>query len=269
MAVLYALLRHNSAVRDKPELQPVIDKHDAVLRDKDVLPVAFHLLGAESMEEALFTGYVRQVSARHPGAPLPALYHGRRAARRRGPACGRTSETRFSSPGSMAGKLLPPTAGRGFSGATSRGRRNPTIRLRRRRRDRTCGRSWSQCWSSATSPPIHGRRSFVDLDPGLAVIAEHAKCLGYDAVVLFLDELVLWLAFSVQDAEFFRRESQKITKLVESGTGPARDPADLVRRTADGPAPLVRRRRGDRRGAGRPGPRVPAPGGPVPRDRAW
>ena len=37
--------------------------------------------------------------------------------------------------------------------------------------------------------------------------------------VLLLDELVLWLAFSVQDREFFRRESQKLTKLVESGTG--------------------------------------------------
>ena len=37
--------------------------------------------------------------------------------------------------------------------------------------------------------------------------------------MLFLDELVLWLAFSVQDREFFRRESQKLTKLVESGTG--------------------------------------------------
>ena len=46
--------------------------------------------------------------------------------------------------------------------------------------------------------------SYVDLDTGLAAIAAHAKGLGYDAVVLFLDELVLWLAFSVQDREFFR-----------------------------------------------------------------
>ena len=60
---------------------------------------------------------------------------------------------------------------------------------------------------------------YVDLDTGLAAITAHAKGLGYDAVVLFLDELVLWLAFSVQDREFFRRESQKLTKLVESATG--------------------------------------------------
>ena len=52
----------------------MVDKHDAVLRDKNVLPLAFHLLAAESMEEALFSGYVRQMRALHPDAPLPALY---------------------------------------------------------------------------------------------------------------------------------------------------------------------------------------------------
>ena len=61
--------------------------------------------------------------------------------------------------------------------------------------------------------------AYVDLDTGLAAIAAHAASLGYDAVVLFLDELVLRLAFSVGDKEFFRRESQKLTKLVESGVG--------------------------------------------------
>ena len=94
-----------------------------------------------------------------------------------------------------------------------------------------------------TSARTPQQADYVDLDTGLAAIAAHAKGLGYDAVVLFLDELVLWLAFSVQDREFFGRESQKLTKLVESGAGDRRDPAGLVRRPADGPAPLVRRRR--------------------------
>ncbi len=51
MAVLYALLRHNATARAKQELQPVVGKYDDVLRDRNVLPGAFHLLGAESMEE--------------------------------------------------------------------------------------------------------------------------------------------------------------------------------------------------------------------------
>jgi len=74
MAVLHALLRHDPAARAKAELQPILAGHDEVLLDRKVLPVAFHLLGAESMEQALFAGYLRQVSELHPGAPLPAIH---------------------------------------------------------------------------------------------------------------------------------------------------------------------------------------------------
>ncbi len=65
MAVLHALLRHDPAARAKAELQPITARHDDVLLDRKVLPVAFQLLGAESMEQALFAGYLRQVSQLH------------------------------------------------------------------------------------------------------------------------------------------------------------------------------------------------------------
>ena len=39
---------HEPAARAKAELQPVIARHDAVLADRKVLPLAFHLLGARS-----------------------------------------------------------------------------------------------------------------------------------------------------------------------------------------------------------------------------
>ena len=41
--------------------------------------------------------------------------------------------------------------------------------------------------------------AFVDLDAGLAIMSQHAQRLGYDAVVLFLDELILWLASRAGD----------------------------------------------------------------------
>ena len=56
---------------------------------------------------------------------------------------------------------------------------------------------------------------FVDLDNGLAAISAHAHTLGYDAVILFLDELILWLASSIGNLDFVQREAQKLTKLVE------------------------------------------------------
>lgn len=59
-------------------------------------------------------------------------------------------------------------------------------------------------------------RQHVDLDAGLAVIARHAKALGYDAVVLFLDEIILWLAHRASDVTWFHNEVQKLVKLVEA-----------------------------------------------------
>jgi hypothetical protein len=67
---------------------------------------------------------------------------------------------------------------------------------------------------------------FVDLDSGLSIISKHAKSLGYDGLILFLDELILWLASRAADVDFVTREGQKLIKLVES-------------QTADRPAPIL------------------------------
>ena len=58
--------------------------------------------------------------------------------------------------------------------------------------------------------------AFLELDNGLQVISRHAKTLGYDAVVLFLDELVLWLAGQASNPDFVHLEVQKLVNLVES-----------------------------------------------------
>ena len=50
------------------------------------------------------------------------------------------------------------------------------------------------------------------------MLSKHAQALGYDAVILFLDELVLWLASHAADIAFVNREGQKVAKLVEAMT---------------------------------------------------
>ena len=65
---------------------------------------------------------------------------------------------------------------------------------------------------------------FVDIDDGLSLISKHAKALGYDAVILFLDEVMLWLASRSTDEA--AKEGPKLAKLVEGGK-------------ADRPAPLI------------------------------
>ena len=58
--------------------------------------------------------------------------------------------------------------------------------------------------------------SFVSLDDGPSIMSRHASDLGYDAVILFLDELVLWLASHAADVNFVSREGTKLVKLVEA-----------------------------------------------------
>lgn len=47
-------------------------------------------------------------------------------------------------------------------------------------------------------------------------MSQHAKRLGYDVVVLFLDELILWLATRAGDVDFVSNEGSKLSKLVEA-----------------------------------------------------
>ena len=58
--------------------------------------------------------------------------------------------------------------------------------------------------------------AFVDIDTGLAIMSHHAQRLGYDAVVLFLDELILWLATRAGNVDFVSEEGAKLSKLVEA-----------------------------------------------------
>ncbi len=67
---------------------------------------------------------------------------------------------------------------------------------------------------------------YVPLENGLAAISRHARSLEYDGVVLFLDELVLWLQAHMRDRTFVNSEIQKLVKLIESGD-------------ADRPVPIV------------------------------
>ena len=219
MAVLYALLRHNAVARAKAELQPVVDRYDATLRDKNILPVAFHLLGAESMEQALFSGYLRAIERRNPGAPLPALHQSDALLADTERMRERDGDERF------------------LAGLNSGAAQNPADPWSRVLGSGTMWTAESYDAARAAAPGSEARQrlitalvenyftsythqaEYVDLDTGLSVVAAHAKSLGYHAVVLFLDELILWLAFGVQDRTFFRRELPKLTKLVETGTG--------------------------------------------------
>ncbi len=73
MAVLHLLLQHNPEARSIAALAPVVSKN-AWAEGKKFLLVPYHLMGANSLEQAVLGHYVDYVRNLHPEAPLPAVY---------------------------------------------------------------------------------------------------------------------------------------------------------------------------------------------------
>ncbi|MEH1014266.1 hypothetical protein V6U90_14280 [Micromonospora sp. CPCC 206060] len=216
MAVLHALLRGEPAARGRDEFAPLIAKHSVWLDGRKFLLVPYHLLDARSLEQRVLGGYVDRVLALHPGAPIPAVH-------RTDALLAQVAELRkrIGDPQFIAG--LPGgdaedewgenetfwTSDRldaAFSAAYSDELRRKLVN--------DLLTSWNKGFFSNAREDAE---AFVSLDRGLTEISRHAKELGYHGLILFLDELILWLANSIGDQQFVSREIQKITNFVEGG----------------------------------------------------
>lgn len=214
MAVLYALLGNHPAARTT-KFQQLTGRYDGQLAGTKILRLTYHLLGAKSMEQAVLRGYVEQIRRLHPEAPLPAVHVSDTLLLDAENLRDRMGDDEFLA--GLGDGDAKDTTGDGWGGLLGAGWDLPRYQAALaappedpERRDLVSALVGSYFGSFTETA------DYIDLDRGLVAISEHAKTLGYDAVVLFLDELVLWLAFSMRDTEFFARESQKITKLVES-----------------------------------------------------
>jgi hypothetical protein len=244
MAVLYAILKGDPDARGKKGLADVVAKHDPWLRNRRFMLVPYHLPDSQSLDAAILGGYVDHVLKEHPGRPLPAVY-------RDDELIADAKEQRQQLGDDAFIAQLPVAEGSDAEWETS---------------------NWdSSSLDEAFSEPPGGEQrrkligdllvgpfrrfaravradqeSFIPLDEGLSVISKHAKnVLGYDAVVLLLDELVLWLAGYIGNPTKVSLEAQKVSKLIESAESerPApvvsfvprqRDLRDLVSKAAAG-----------------------------------
>jgi hypothetical protein len=218
MAVLHLLLQHNPEARSIPPLAPAVARHGWT-EGRRFLLVPYHLIGSDSLEQAVLGRYVEYVRQIRPDAPLPAVY---------------LAEPIFENADRLRAQMGDET----FFAPLNQGR--------------SSGGGWGKFgaggWDAASyaeavaAPPGDPRRldlvsalvthhfpayrnlaarggeAFVPLDRGLSVLSKHAHSLGYDGLVLFLDELVLWLASRVADLPFVAREGAKVAKLVEAET---------------------------------------------------
>ncbi|MEV1330909.1 phage resistance protein [Micromonospora costi] len=217
MAVLREILQHNPEAREVRGLAEPVLAADSWLRDRKLLTLTFHMLDARSVEQAILEGYLNQITALHPEAPVPAVHRSDAllddAARLRE----RMGDDAFfaalrdggGAPATGLGLASLVTQAAGFTpeSFSAAAAAPPGTELR----DRLVSALTSTFFTGAVRSG-----EYLDLDTGLAVITRHAKSLGYDAMVLFLDELILWLSTKISDHTFVNTEGAKLNKLVES-----------------------------------------------------
>ncbi|MEJ2147789.1 MAG: DUF6079 family protein [Acidobacteriota bacterium] len=218
MAVLTLLLQNNPTARSIPELADVVARNNAWTRNRKFLVVPYHMIGATSMESAILGHYADYIRKVHPTAPTPGFYRADALfedAKRLREKMG--DEAFFKQLGSSAdggdgwGSIGVGWDANGFELALNAPPGSED-------RTRLVGDLIDAFFGAARGVAADGKESFVPLDEGLAVMSRHAQSLGYDALVLFLDELILWLASHAADLEFVNREGQKVAKLVEAMT---------------------------------------------------
>ena len=227
MAVLHLLLQHNPAVRSIAELAKVCGKHSWV-EDKKFLLVPYHMIGSRNMETAILGGYVDLVVKLHPTAPLPGVYLADeifKNAQQHRQVLGdikffeQLNQGQKNGGGAGWGKLAKGWDAERFDSALEASPSNEE-------RSRLVGDLVQYVFPAFKGIAQGKDEAYVDLDVGLSIISTHAKSLGYDGLILFLDELILWLASHAADVAFLQTEGQKLSKLVES-------------RNAERPVPII------------------------------
>jgi hypothetical protein len=176
------------------------------------------MIGATSLESAVLGHYADYIRALHPQAPTPGFYRAERLfddARRLRAAMG---DVAFF--GQLGGQQSDDDGwGRLGSGWDAASFDAVMVALpMSTARIRLVGDLVDAYFESARALAATGEEGFVSLDEGLSIMSTHAQALGYDTIVLFLDELILWLASHAADHAFISREGQKVAKLVEAMT---------------------------------------------------
>ncbi|MBF0632211.1 MAG: phage resistance protein [Magnetococcales bacterium] len=217
MAVLHLLLQHNPDARAIAELAPVVARHDAWLNGKKLLMVPYHMIGAISMESAILGGFVQHVRKHHPKAGIPGVYQAealfRDAVKLRESIGDYGFFPMLNGPSKVDGEwgdLDVTWNPRQFDEAL---KQPPGGDLR----TALVGDLVKNIFTAQTSLALAKEETHVPLEEGLTIISHFTRELGYDGLILFLDELILWLASHVADLKFVSSEIQKVIKLVESG----------------------------------------------------
>jgi hypothetical protein len=239
MAVLHLLLQGNAQARAINELAPAVSKNNDWMQKSNILLVPYHMIGAASIESGVLGGYAKYIKKLHPDAPIPGFY---------------MSERLFKDAQTMRASLGDELFFKGLNAAP--GRDTPAgedsgwgemdagwdafsfdavinQQSAPEDKDRLVSDLVGTFYTSMTDVANSEEGGYVDFDEGLRIMTEHAKALGYDSIILFLDELILWLASHMSDQKFIANNIQKVVKLVEASEQRALPIASFIARQRD------------------------------------
>ncbi len=221
---LNLMLCRHPAVGQLTKLAAVIDAANSWNDGKKFLLVPYHMIGAKNMEAGILGGYADFIRDLHPEAPIPAIYLVDDLFRDAQNLRNNMGDEKFfaglnrGGSDSDWGEIEDEWNAERFERAMAAPpvpESDPNYAPSEPRRDLASAliKNYFQSYENITRTD---REAYVSLDAGLSIISEHAHKLGYDAVILFLDELVLWLASHAADLNFMHQEGQKLSKLVEA-----------------------------------------------------
>jgi hypothetical protein len=216
MAILHLILNNNSAAKGIIELADVITNANKWTAGNKFLLVPYHMIGANDVESGILGGYVDYIRRHHPDAPIPGVYKAERLfqdaenlRQTMGDEAFFTKLNETSSDDEQWGDLAAAWDATRFEQAQNA---DPASEERSQLISALVG----SIFASYGTQVSDRAEAFLSLDEGLSVISKHAQSLGYTSLILFLDELILWLAGHSSDLSFINDQLPKLTKLVEA-----------------------------------------------------
>lgn len=235
MAVLNLLLQGNAQARAINELAPMVAKHDGWLQQRNILLVPYHMIGAPSIEAGILGGYARHIRALHPESPIPGFYLSDRLFKDAKHLRASMGDDAFFDTLNKSAAAMEDDGWGDLSSGWDAASFDAVMNAQAGQddKDRLVGDLIGAFFSSMQDMANSDAGGYVDFDQGLRIMTEHAKALGYDAMVLFLDELILWLASHLADEQFIANNIQKVVKLVEASSERALPVASFIARQRD------------------------------------
>ncbi len=215
MTILGLLLDNFTPARELENLASTVQTHKGWMDETNLLKIPFHLLGAPSIESAVLGGYVEYVEEHHEDAALPGVYVADAVLENAEELRSDMGDEQFfdvlnkGKSASGWGSFEEVWDAESYERALEAGPDDED-------KQKLVGDVVDNFLSSVRESALSSGTGFVTFDRGLSIISRHAKGLGYDGVLLFLDELILWLSRKAAEPDFVNNELQKVPKLVEA-----------------------------------------------------